>query len=201
MTGLLPRSVFVVLFVLFSFSCALPSAGSIHVVQAELPKKYEKVWGVDLFNIEVDCEIDRQELVRRGKFYQVSELVFEKGMITPRECSSRLIGGSKKVIEIIQMPENYFKYFERTDDYPRIAEVIYFMGYRPATLIELLTLGANNNVPFLVSGKIVAFGSFYHRDIAFYVDRDDKGRRVVARRLGGQWREYNVWFAVVKRNE
>ena len=150
MADLLSRSMFAVLSVLLLSSCALPSAGSIHVVQAELPKKYEKVWGVDLFNIEVDCEIDRQELVRRGRYYQVSELVFEEGMITPRECSSRLIGGSKKVVEIIQMPENYFKHFERTDDYPRIAEVIYFMGYRPATLIELLTLGASEHVPFLV---------------------------------------------------
>ena len=198
MTSFLPRSAFIAFSALLFSSCTFTSS-SIHVVQAELPKKYEKVWGVDLFNIEVDCEIDRQELVRRGKYYQVSELVFEEGMITPRECSSRLIGGSKKVIELIQMPERSFTYFERIDDYPRIAEVIYFMGYRSATLIELLTLGANEHVPFLVSGQIVAFGSFYYRGVAFYIDRDDKGRRVMTKPLGDQWREYNVWFAVVKR--
>lgn len=201
MVSFLPRLALAILSALLFSSCALPSVGSVHVVQSKLSVQYEKIWGVDLFNINVDCEIDRRELVRRGGYYQVSELVFEEGMITPRECSSRLIGSSKRVIELIQMPENYFKHFERTDDYPRIAEVIYFMGYRPATLIELLTLGANEHVPFLVSGKIVAFGSFYHRDIAFYIDRDDKGRGVVAKPLGSRWREYNVWFAVVKRNE
>jgi len=199
MHRLLSRFRFFTIFTAVFLSACSFASQRFHVERYQAPRVYEKVWGVDLFNIEVDCSISRQKLVERGRYYLVSDLVFEEGAITPKECSFRENGESKKVIELIQMPERFFKYYERTDDYARIAEVIYFMGYRPATLTELLVLGADNHVPWLVYGKIVAFGSFYYRDIAFYIDRNDKGRRILIKPLGDQWRGYNVWFAVVKR--